>query len=60
MISEFPTHALIPEALYQMGLLQIEQGDETLGRSTLLRLSRLYPTARAAKAAKRYLESEGS
>ena len=60
MISDHPTHPLIPDALYLMGLLQIEQGKKTLGRSTLLRLSRLYPTARAAEAAKRYLEIGGS
>ena len=60
MIAEFPTHSLIPEALYQMGILQIEQGSANLGRSTLLRLSRLYPKARAAQAAKKYLEDGGS
>lgn len=60
LIAEHPTHTLIPDALYAMGRLQIERGEQTAGRSTLLRLSRLYPSARAAVAAQKYLNGGGS
>ena len=60
LIAESPTDPLIPNVLYLMGRLQIEQGQATAGRSTLLRLSRLYPKASAAKEAQQFLNLEGS
>ena len=60
LIAESPTDPLIPNVLYLMGRLQIEQGQTTAGRSTLLRLSRLYPKASAAKEAQQFLNLEGS
>ena len=60
LISESPTHRLVPDALYLMGRLQIERGDQSAGRSTLLRLSRLYPRAHAAEKARQFLEQSGS
>lgn len=55
LISDSPTHPLVPDALYLMGRLQIELGQLSQGRATLLRLSRLYPNAHAAQDAKRFL-----
>lgn len=60
LISESPTHRLVPDALYLMGRLQIERGNQSAGRSTLLRLSRLYPRAQAAEKARQFLEQSGS
>lgn len=60
LIADSPTDPLIPDILYLMGRLQIEQGQTTAGRSTLLRLSRLYPKATVAKEAQRFLNLEGS
>lgn len=60
LISEAPTDPLIPDVLYLMGRLQIEQGQNMAGRSTLLRLSRLYPQTSAAKEAQVFLNLEGS
>ena len=60
LIADSPTDPLIPDVLYLMGRLQIEQGQTTAGRSTLLRLSRLYPKASVAKQAQRFLKLEGS
>ena len=58
LISECPTDPLVPDALYLMGRLQVERGDASSGRATLIRLSRLYPSARAAKEAVRFLASQ--
>ena len=55
LISECPTHKVVPDALYLMGRLQIERGEEAKGRATLLRLSRLYPNAQAAQSARKFL-----
>jgi TolA-binding protein len=55
LISESPTHQVVPDALYLMGRLQIERGEEAKGRATLLRLSRLYPNAQAAQSARKFL-----
>jgi len=60
MISESPTHPSVPDALYLMGRLQIEQGEEANGRATLLRLSRLYPKTRAAQSARQFLSGGSS
>ena len=56
LISESPTHSVVPDALYLMGRLHIERGAEAQGRATLLRLSRLYPNARAAQSARQFLQ----
>ncbi len=58
LISESPTHNVVPDALYLMGRLYIEQGAEAQGKATLLRLSRLYPNARAARSAREFLKSQ--
>ena len=58
LISESPTHSVVPDALYLMGRLYIEQGAEAKGKATLLRLSRLYPNARASRSAREFLKSQ--
>ena len=56
LISESPTHSVVPDALYLMGRLHIARGAEAQGRATLLRLSKLYPNARAAQSARQFLK----
>ena len=51
LVQADPAGPLVPQALLQVGLIQLSSGQEAQGRATLTRLTRLYPNTSAARQA---------
>ena len=51
LIQASPTSPLVPDALLEIGALQLSSGDPAQGRATLTRLKSLYPHTSAARRA---------
>lgn len=56
IVQRFPKSPQAPEAMYKLGLMQLELGQETEGRATLKRVIAQYPQTTPARAAQQRLE----